>query len=186
MGHVRHQEAAVPTRRMEARDFICLAALGTARRGAATRDDVCMAIDDIAGHLWTPVVEVVVGCIEDLLQGGALAAYGAGDRFITTGRGEEALSLLLALPIAHPACPLAQVALRLKLAFVDLVAPELRRRCMEQAAAAYQRALDGQARACGGCGAQGLFGRLWRDRDGERMERELATLRTIADFGCGP
>jgi hypothetical protein len=186
MGRVHHTEATVPTHRMEARDFIWLAALGTARRGAATLDDVCMAIDDIAGHLWTPVAEVVVGCVEDMLHDGTLAAYGTGDRFITTSRGDETLALLLALPMAHPACPLAQVALRLKLAFVDLVSTELRRRCMEQAAMSYQRALDGQARDCATCGARGPFGRLWHDQDGERLGRELATLRAIADFGCGP
>jgi hypothetical protein len=181
MGRIDSARSAFAARRMEAADFIWIAALGTAARGPATTQDICAAIDDIAGHLWTPVFDVVIGCIAEMTRGGRLCRV-AGDAFVTTASGRNALGLLLAHPVNHPACPLAQVGLRFKLAFLDLAPAERRRDCVDQAVAAYETALAaGRDRPR----PTGAFDRLWRDNDDLRFTRELATLKSIA-AACAP
>ena len=127
--------------KMVAADFIWLAALGTAARGPVTIDDIRSAIDDIAGHLWSPAGDVVANCVDEMVRGGTLGPV-AGMRdvppaFATTATGRQMLSLPLAKPIGQPTCPLGRVGLALKLAFVDLVPAAERRHAIRRVVATF-------------------------------------------------
>jgi hypothetical protein len=164
-------------RRMEARDFIWLAALGCGQRLPFDLEDLCLAIDDIAGQVWTPSVDVVAGCIEEMVRGGTLAPVGpAQDRFCTTEAGRQILALLLGQPCGQVGCPLGQVGLRMKLAFLDLAPNELRREHLDQIIAACRDALEECQRRCDICAAEGRFGQQWLRHEADRLRRDLGAL----------
>jgi DNA-binding PadR family transcriptional regulator len=170
-------------RKMGARDFIDLAALGAAARVSADFGDIRSAIGDIVGHLWTPVSEVIAGCLEDLVRTGCLQA--ADNRFdqlvfTITETGWQRLRLLLAQPTDCPICPLGQVGLKLKLAFIDLAPVSERRHYLEKIVCIYERELGGWVRRCGSCPRQGALGRMWLDVETDRLQREIAMLRNMA------
>ncbi|MBY0431168.1 MAG: hypothetical protein K2Q10_08220, partial [Rhodospirillales bacterium] len=156
---------SIAVREMDPRDFIWLAALGTAARAQSSLDDICTALDDIVGHLWTPVAEVVIGCLDEMVRGDTLRMVGGkcsdSPVFMTTATGLQSLSYLLAKPVARPACPLGQVGMRLKLAFIDLMPASECRRTLEGAICAYEGELERCERQCVGCNASGTFGRRW-------------------------
>jgi DNA-binding PadR family transcriptional regulator len=171
-------------RNMEARDFIELAALGTTVRSPANLADIRATLDDVVGHLWSPVGEVVLGCVEDLVRKGLLKAR-TGDSsgqpvFVPTEGGRQHLGRLLSRPTDCPICPLGQVALKLKLAFIDLAPAAERRRNLEHIVCVYEREVAGWTRRCGACPRQGPLGRMWLDIETDRLQRELAALRHMA------
>jgi DNA-binding PadR family transcriptional regulator len=169
-------------RKMEARDFIDLAALGSAARVPADFGDICSAIDDIVGHLWTPVSEVVAGCIENLVRTACLqTTNNSPDElvFTITETGWQRLRLLLAQPTDCPICPLGQVGLKLKLAFIDLTSTSERKRHLENIVCIYERELSGWVRRCGSCPRQGALGRMWLDVETDRLQREIMMLRRM-------
>lgn len=169
---------------MGPRDFIQLAGLGTAARAPATFDDIRSAIDDIVGHLWTPVTEVVAGCVEDLMRNGCLqvlADHRSGERLLAvTASGQQYLGLLLARPTECPLCPSGQVGLRLKIAFIDLLPEAERRHHLENIACLYERELVEWSRRCASCPRQGGLGRMWLDIESDRLHREIKLLRRMA------
>ncbi|MBI5165560.1 MAG: hypothetical protein HY985_16860 [Magnetospirillum sp.] len=177
-----YDNGAFAQRRMETRDVIWLAALGTAARRPARMDDVCRTIDSVAAGPWRPVPELVIGCVEEMIRGGHLEAdAGRPDpelRLMDHGRGT--LALLLGLATARPSSPLGQVALRLKLAFLDLVEAPERGCILDEAIATYKLEVSEFENRCRDCIADGCFGALWRAGDGERLRQELDLLQRIA------
>jgi DNA-binding PadR family transcriptional regulator len=171
--------------RMDPRDFIWLTALGTAARAPAEIEDIRTSIDEIAGQLWTPVDEVVVTCLEEMLRSGALRLV-ATDRGLmeTTERGRDTLSLLLTFPLGHPGCQQSRVGHRLKMAFIDLVPPADRRYHLGCAMRACECEIAECERRGQICSTQGAFGRLWLDHEAERLRRDLSQLETMV-AQCG-
>ncbi|TAN70733.1 MAG: hypothetical protein EPN20_05310 [Magnetospirillum sp.] len=177
-------------RKMDARDFIWLAALGMAARTPSSLNDICNAIDGIAGPSWAPVTEVVLGCVEEMVRGGNLRETsdqdGVEEVFAITDQGRQTLSLLMAQPIDCPINPLGQVGLRLKLAFIDLMPTAERRHQLERVICSLEGELASRERHCDACPGRGSFGRLWRDLDTDRLRREIMLLRTFAGPDAPP
>lgn len=165
-------------RRMEARDFIWMAALGCGQRLSFDLEQLCSAIDDIAGQLWTPSVDVVAGCVEEMVRGGTLLAEGQ-DRFRTSDDGCQVLALLLGQTSGPVGCPLGQVGLRMKLAFLDLAPAELRRDHLEPLIESCREALDECLRRCDICAVDGHFGQQWLHHEADRLRRDLKMLLNL-------
>jgi len=185
IGHV--DMTALSKREMGARDFIWLAALGSSARGPATLEDICHAIDVITLGQWLPVGELVMASVDEMSRGGHLQpAPGPEQRLRPTRRGRETLSMLLAQPLARPASVFGQVGLRMKLAFLDLVAAEERRAVLDTLIAQFEDELARRQRGEDACPARGSFGDLWRGHDVERIRRDIALLRSMAGMSGGP
>lgn len=182
-----HTTATAPARReMGTRDFIWLAALGTAARGPAGLEDICAAIDAITLGQWLPVGELVTASVAEMVRGGHLqAGVDQAESLRLTARGRETLLLLLAQPLAPPASVFGQVGLRLKLAFVDVAPPEERRRHLEALVAQHEDELAGRLtqRACP---VVGDFGAAWRAHDTQRLRGDIALLTRLLATSATP
>lgn len=103
----------VAAMKMAPREFIQLAALGTAASAPVAVADVCSAVDDIVGHLWMPVAEVVAGCVEELVRQGSRqvpADRQCGEGLLTiTASGGQHLGVLLARPPRSPKCGIGSI-----------------------------------------------------------------------------
>lgn len=176
--------AAMARREMGARDFIWLAALGTAARGPVGLEDICLAIDVITLGQWLPMGELVSASVDEMVRGGHLGPTGDGDgRLAPTARGRETLALLLVQPVARPISVFGQVGLRLKLAFLDLIGSAERREVLDGLIGQHDEELA-RRRGEGGCVARGAFGELWRSHDTERVRRDVALLRAMAGLAA--
>lgn len=165
------------TQKMAAQDFIWLATLGCACRHGSDLEEVCSVIDDVAGQLWSPVTDVVAACIEEMLRGATLAPLpNQPGFFVTTDTGRQVLSLLLAQPTGPLGCPLGQVGLRLKLAFMDLVPNSERRQTLIKTIVACQSEIRECERRCLICNSQGAYGQLWLRHEADRLRRDLSLL----------
>lgn len=187
IGRIHTSTALSQNRReMGARDFIWLAALGTAARGPAGLEDICAAIDAITLGQWLPVGDLVTASVGEMVRGGHLQTMpGKGDHLRLTLRGREILMLLLAQPLARPSSVFGQVGLRLKLAFLDLAPAAERLRHLETLMTQYQDELT--CRAAGQeCAALGRFGAAWRHHDAERLRGDLALLERLAATSATP
>lgn len=183
MGFIGRVDMTAATRReMGARDFIWLAALGTVARGPAGLEDICHAIDVITLGQWLPVGELVTASIDEMIRGGHLQG---APRLRLTPRGRETLSLLLAHPIARPSSVFGQVGLRMKLAFLDLVETGERRVHLDTLIGLFEDELNRRHSPGDNCPARGSFGDLWRSHDIERIRRDIALLRSMADMAAG-
>lgn len=187
MGHIGQIDmAALIRREMGARDFIWLAALGTAAREPARLEDVCQAIDVITLGQWLPVGELVTASVDEMVRGGHLQpAAGRPALLRPTARGRETLSLLLAQPIARPTSVFGQVGLRMKLAFLDLVEAGERRAHLDGLIGQFEDELLRRQSGEDRCTARGSFGDLWRSHDIERIRRDIALLRSMAGMAGG-
>ncbi len=169
---------------MQARDCLRLAALGNASRMAVTIDDVWVSIEDIAGDLWTPASSVLGDGVSALLDEKALQIVGmtpsAEPLLAITETGRGHLTSLLSRPLGRAGCPLSQIGLRLKMAFLDLLPAHQRHLPLSSAIQACEGALAEQERRCALCPAQGRFGRMWQDHETDRLRRDLSTLRDLA------
>lgn len=183
MGFIRAIRPAVRAE-MDARDFIWVVALGSAARTGVTLDGIRDAIDRLAGTLWSPVADLVGDAVEEMVRGGHLgAAVDRQDgerRFAATAVGLRTLAALLRLAVPRPLTAMGQVALRLKLAFVDLLPADERRRQLEAAVAGYETELADRRGCAEGQPMQGDLGRRWFDHDTDRLRRDLALLRSMA------
>ena len=197
IGRIHTSSAPSQNRReMGARDFIWLAALGTAARGPAGLEDICAAIDAITLGQWLPVGDLVTASVAEMVRGGHLQTMpgkatpgetgpGEADSLRLTMRGREILMLLLAQPLARPSSVFGQVGLRLKLAFLDLAPAVERLRHLEALMTQYQDELT--CRAAGQeCAALGRFGAAWRHHDAERLRGDLALLERLAATSATP
>lgn len=165
--------------RMQARDLIWLAALGTGTREPFDLQQLCAVIDDLAGRIWTPVVDVMASCLEEMHRSGSLS-FDTG-RFATTDQGRQILGLLLGQPAGPTGCPIGQVSLRLKLAFLDLAPPQERQCHLGPIIEACQGELAECRRRCELCAAHGPFGRQWLRHEAERLRRDLGLLLSMRD-----
>ncbi|MGE5477712.1 MAG: hypothetical protein ACM3Q1_13720 [Bacteroidales bacterium] len=175
---------AADRREMGTRDFIWLAALGTAARGPATLEDVCHAIDVITHGQWLPIGDLVAASVDEMVRGGHLQAA-AGARLRLTQRGRQTLSLLLGQPIARPSSVFGQVGLRLKLAFLDLAEEGERRLHFDSLIAIHEEELARSQSPEEQNAARGSFGDLWRSHDIDRVRRDVALLRRMAGMAAG-
>lgn len=181
MGHLQCPPLGPAGRDMGPRDFIWLAALGGAARGPIDAEAVSAAIEAIAAGQWLPTCQLVADCMDEMARGGNLSET-ADARYRLTATGRDTLSLLLSLPVPRPASVLGQVALRLKLAFLDLVDQHERRCHLEGMVCAYEGELAARQSPCATCAARGSYGQLWQSHDLERLHRDLALLRSMAGF----
>jgi len=185
MGSIRWQPLAKGTSNnkatgnMQARDLIWLAALGLGSREAFDLEQLCAVIDDLAGRIWTPVVDVMSGCLEEMHRSGSLSFNQGG--FTTTDHGRQILGLLLGQPSGPAGCPIGQVSLRLKLAFLDLAPPQERQCHLGPIIEACQGELAECRRRCELCAAHGPFGRQWLRHEAERLRRDLGLLLAMRD-----
>lgn len=171
---------------MGARDFIWLAALGTAARGNARLEDVCAAIDLITQGQWLPIGDLVAASVDEMVRGAHLQPVPGGEaRLRITPRGRQTLSLLLAQPIGRPTSVFGQVGLRMKLAFLDLAEEGERRVHFDSLIGLYEEELGRCATPEERSGARGSFGDLWRSHDIDRLRRDVALLRRMASMAAG-
>lgn len=181
MGFIGRIDAPAPYRReMGTRDFIWLAALGTAARGPAGLDDICHAIDLVTVGQWLPVGELVTASVEEMVRGGHMqAAPGKAVRMRLTARGRETLNQLLAQPVARPASVFGQVGVRLKLAFLDLAPPADIQRHLEALIGLYEDELRRRRSEPQPGALPGRFGEDWRRHDMDRLHADIAALRRM-------
>lgn len=169
-------------REMGARDFIWLAALGTAAREPATLDDICQSIDTITRGQWLPVGELIAASVEEMVRGAHLQRAGSGqDRVRLTPHGRQTLSLLLAQPIARPASVFGQVGLRMKLAFLDLAEEGERRLHFSTLIRLHEEELARSRAAADQVSSCGPYAGMWHDQDTDRLRRDIAVLRRMAE-----
>lgn len=164
-----------PTR---AQDLIWLTALGVAARRAVPLDAPLLAINDIAGSLWSPVTEVVTGCLREMLQAGYLELAASPEQIRTTVDGLEVLERLMAVPLPGARTSLGQVGLRIKLAHLDLAGAETRRQVLRDLIVDHQKELA-LARVDLGNLWAGPYGCSWFQGDAERLRRDLDLLRRL-------
>jgi len=164
---------------MQARDLIWLAALGTGARQPFDLDQLGSVIDELAGRIWTPVIDVMASCLEEIHRSGSLTLNES--HFATTDQGQQILSMLLGQPAGPAGCPIGQVGLRLKLAFLDLAPPQERQDHLGLIIEACQDELAECRRRCELCAAHGPFGRQWLRHETERLRRDLGLLLSMRD-----
>lgn len=188
MGFLGRIQMPVATERREmgARDFIWLAALGTAARGNARLEHVCAAIDLITQGQWLPIGDLVAASVDEMVRGGHLQPVLGGEpRLRITPRGRQIMSLLLAQPIGRPTSVFGQVGLRMKLAFLDLADEGERRAHFQSLIDLYEEELSRYGASETRTAARGNFGDLWHSHDIDRLRRDVALLRRMADMTAG-
>ncbi|MBR9972141.1 hypothetical protein [Magnetospirillum sulfuroxidans] len=165
-------------------DFIWLAALGSASRGATTAAAICACIDTIAAGQWSPSAQLVCDCLDEMARARHLSFCHDGNYnlFTITPQGSGILAMMLALPIERPTTPLGQVGTRLKLAFLDLAAADERRLHLTDLIAAHQEELDRRPDSCADCHAPGCFGRMWSTHHTETLRRDLELLQRMREM----
>jgi hypothetical protein len=119
----------------------------------------------------------MASCLEEMHRSGSLS-FNAG-LFATTDQGRQILGLLLGQPAGPAGCPIGQVGLRLKLAFLDLAPPQERQSHLGPIIEACQGELAECRRRCDLCAANGPFGQQWLRHEAERLRRDLGLLLTM-------
>lgn len=162
-------------------DLIWLAALGSATRSASSAESVCHCIETVAAGLWSPSPQLVCDCLDEMARARHLRFFrnGRQDLFAVTPQGRGILSLMLGQPMERPSTTLGQVALRLKLAFLDLASPDDRTLHLTDMIAAHEAELASRPTACGACHAPGCFGRMWSEHHTDTLRREINLLRKM-------
>lgn len=165
---------------MTAGDYIRLAVLGAASRTPVSVDDAVRAVADLSGPFWTPVAQLVFDAIDDMLEAGLLNPVDRSSRLALSGDGTRLLHELITLPVASPLTTFGQVGIRLKLAFLDLAAPAMRRRQVEGILRACECEIASRGAACPAWRLNGPLGRLWLDHQMEALEETVEVLRRLA------
>lgn len=164
---------------MTAGDYIRLAVLGAASRTPLTVDEAVNAVVDLSGPFWTPVTQLVFDAVDDMLEEGLLNQVDRSVRLALTGDGMRLLHELITLPVASPLTTFGQVGIRLKLAFLDLATPAVRRRQVETILRACECEIAGRGASCPAWRLNGPLGRLWLDHQMEALEETVAVLRRL-------
>lgn len=184
IGHIdlpSREQRAQEKREMSARDFVWLAALGSAARGPVGLDDICCAIDAITAGQWLPVPDLVTTAIAEMVRGDHLRIAADQDGWLElTARGRDTLSRLLSCPTASPSSLLGQVGIALKLAFLDVMDGGEIRAHLDALIRLYEDDLSRRAAPGGRSPASGRFGQSWRSHEIDRLRRGLALLRQMA------
>lgn len=179
MGFIDRQPCIAP-RLMTPSDYIWLAALGCAERGPITIEDVGLAVDALAGPLWSPTGQVVFDTVEMLVERGYLSVQAEDERLSLSGAGRRRLLELLTQPVPAPLSAFGQVGLRLKLAFLDILPPILRRHQLNGIIYAYECEMAKRASRCPAWPVNGPLGRKWLDHHMDGLEDGVALLRRMA------
>lgn len=174
-----------PSQPLGPKEFIWIAALGTAARQPAGIEDICLTIDDIADQRWNPVSDVIVDTVSAMLSDRALRpSVNRPDRFETTDIGLEILASMFARPSGRPGCLLGEVGFRLKLAFADLAPTEARHLYLAETIRAYEGEIAACEQRCRQCSVQGVYARQWLNHETDRLRRDLSLLHSMA-AECG-
>ncbi|CAA7613719.1 hypothetical protein [Magnetospirillum sp. SS-4] len=179
MGFIDRQPSIAP-RLMTPSDYIWLAALGCAERGPITIEDVGLAVEALAGPLWSPTGQVVFDTVEALVEHGHLSCPPGEEKLSLTGSGRRRLLDLLTQPVPAPLSAFGQAGLRLKLAFLDVLPPILRRHQINGIIHAYECEMAARASRCAAWPFNGPLGRKWLDHHMDGLEDGLALLRRMA------
>lgn len=176
---------APPSR--ELRDLIWLVALGLTSRHPSSLEDVCFALECLTTEHWLPPAHHVETALEDMDRSGHLtpirSALRATRRYVVTESGRQILIRLLIKPIDTPCALHGQVALRLKLAFLDLLPPEPRRALIACLIQDYEAEVDTLAQQPAHTAptlAVGEMAPLLRRHDAARLRDDLDLLRDVA------
>jgi len=183
MGFV-DRSPAVLVRPLNTRDYLALAILGSAARGPLAIDEVPALISGLAGPLWSPVHPLIHDAMDEMVVDGQLGTTKAADsehlRLTLRPSGHRRLHHLLALHIPGPLTAFGQVGVRLKLAFLDLLPPPMRRHQIGALIRAYDCEIAGRNRHCHAWPLSGSYGRQWLDGQMEGLEDSLTLLRDLA------
>jgi len=174
---------------LTAGEILSLAILGTAARGPTTLDLICLTIEAVAGHLYSPVTEVVAGQVERLRCAGALAPEGeqpGTPALSLTPAGNGPLTRLLLRPAARPLSTLGQVGLRLQLAFLDLLAPRQRLAQLQDAVAACRDQIALHRRRWTNLGRPGPYAQAWVLHEARQLHETAALLDAMATDCAAP
>ncbi|MDK9722157.1 MAG: hypothetical protein OEL53_13350 [Rhodospirillales bacterium] len=175
-------EAAAKTQEMTPRGAIWLAALGAASRMGVTQDEIGQIVQFLSQPSWGPSTSLIDEAVHDLVQESHLIGQPplqGEPRFVPTVSGSSSFRRLMLTRIGHVPSPFGQACLRVKLAFIDLLAPSDRSQLLEIVARNYERELI-LRRNRRPPFQIGLFGQSWRDLETEHLRRDLVQMRTYA------
>ncbi|MBI3445007.1 MAG: hypothetical protein HY055_06535, partial [Magnetospirillum sp.] len=144
-----------------------------------TMDAAAQAVKSLAGPLWCPISELIFDAMDDMVAQGMLNVLGRSSRLAITGDGRRHLLELVAMPLASPITAFGQVGLRLKLAFLDLAPPSVRRRQIGGIISACQCEIAARTTSCSAWQLNGADGRAWLDHQVEALEETVAVLRNL-------
>lgn len=164
--------------RLDAGALISLCALGTATRRTILPQAVRNAIDDLVGFVWCPVGDVVMAQIRELVATRSLEPItrDGGVHMRTTAVGYDRFKELMLSPADGPRSLLGQIAIRLKLAHLDLLTCERRCDVLSALIADHERDIA-LLKVDLGPIWRGSFGRQWAERDAAKLAEDLALLR---------
>ncbi|KIL99526.1 hypothetical protein CCC_04042 [Paramagnetospirillum magnetotacticum MS-1] len=165
---------------MTARDYIWLAVLGAVERGPLSTDDAASAVGALAGSTWIPVSQLVFEAIDQMLEEGLLNPVERSTRLAITGEGRRRLHDLVAQPLTAPLSPFGQVGIRLKLAFLDLAPPVVRRRQIDAILRSCDCEIASRTASCAAWSLNGPLGRAWLDHQMDALEEMAQALRRLA------
>jgi hypothetical protein len=165
---------------MTARDYIWLAVLGAVERTPLTMDETVQAVCALAGPGWAPVSQLVFDAIDEMLDDGLLNPLERSLRVAITGEGRLRLLDIIAMPLAAPLSSFGQVGIRLKLAFLDLASPAIRRSQINAILRACDCEIAARNASCQAWGLNGTLGRVWLDHQVDALEEMAEVLRRIA------
>jgi hypothetical protein len=179
MGYVDHP-SALASHQLTASDYVRLAILGCAVRCPIFPDDIVRSVESLAGPLWAPSGHLVLDAIEVMVGMGYLANGEGGLGLLITGPGRRALTGLLTQPVSSPLSAFGQVGIRLKMAFLDILPPILRRHQIAGLIHAYECDLATQTAGGESWPLNGVIGRNWLDHQMDMLEDGIALLRRLA------
>ncbi|ARJ65810.1 hypothetical protein WV31_09130 [Magnetospirillum sp. ME-1] len=167
-------------RAMTARDYIWLAVLGAVERAPLSVDDAIQAVAALTGPAWAPVSQLIFDAMDDMLADGLLNPVERSTRLAITGDGRRRLHDLIAQPLTAPLSTFGQVGIRLKLAFLDLVPPAVRRRQIDALLRSCDCELSTRTSTCPAWALNGALGRVWLDHQVDALEETAEVLRRLA------
>lgn len=180
MGYIDTGRIQAYGARMTAKDYIHMALLGAAERGPLATDDAPGMVQALAGRNWVPSLQMILDGIDDLVADGLLNTVNRAEVLALTAEGRQKLRRLLAQPLPAPVSAFGRVGLRLKLAFIDLATPEIRRRQLDAALRACECEIASRATRCPAWDLNGPFGRAWLDHQVDGLEELAGLLRRMA------
>lgn len=165
---------------MTARDYIWLAILGAVERSPLTMDETVQAVCALTGPGWAPVSQLIFDAADEMLEDALLNPVEHSSKIAITGEGKRRLLDLIAMPLAAPLSTFGQVGIRLKLAFLDLASPALRRSQINSILRACDCEIASRNASCRAWSLNGPLGRVWLDHQVDALEEMAEILRRLA------
>ncbi|CAA7614583.1 conserved hypothetical protein [Candidatus Terasakiella magnetica] len=179
MGFIERLSCLAP-RHLTSGNYLHLVLLGTTSRGPISIDQAYEAATILAAPLWTPTHSLVIDTLQDLCEQDLLAVDEPPISLRITASGRRRLSEILSMGIPSPHTPFGQAGIRLKLAFLDHLPPDLRRRQLDGLIQAYECEIAARTSRCRAWHLSGDFGRAWLDQHIEGLEEGLTVLRRLS------